>query len=212
MADILNQIDPAVPLDSSSQRPGVSLRRPVESDRSEFVALRRSSAEFLSPWEPHLWEGDGQCGDPTFDRLLTRRELETDEPFLISRTSDGAIVGYVGLAQIHRGPFRSCVVGYWIGSSHLGRGYGTGGVRACLDVAFMPEGDGGLGLHRVEANVIPTNLASLALVKRLGFRKEGFSLRYLEIAGRWRDHERWAITAEEWNGRSDDRPVDHALS
>lgn len=102
-------------------------------------------------------------------------------------------------------------MGCWVGASHLGRGHGTGGVRACLDVALTSKVEGGLGLHRVEANVIPTNVASLALVMRAGFRREGFSLRYLEISGRWRDHERRAITAEEWGGRRYGRPIDHAL-
>ena len=139
-----------------------------------------------------------QFGGQSFDRLLDRRESESDAPFLIYRTSDDEIVGYVGLGQIFRGPFRSCYIGYWIGDPYVGRGYATAGVRACLQTAFAPEGTGGLGLHRVEANIIPANRASIALVRRVGMRKEGLSPRYLEIDGEWRDHERWAITVEDW--------------
>lgn len=143
-------------------------------------------------------DDDEQFGEMSFDRLLLRREVETDEPFLIKREADRAIVGYVGLGQIYRGPFLSCFIGYWIGERHLGRGYGAAGVASCLGTAFAAETDGGLGLHRVEANIVPSNLASLALVRSVGFRKEGYSPRYLEIDGVWRDHERWAITAEDW--------------
>jgi len=177
---------------------GVYLRAPTETDREAFVALRLASAGSLAPWEPRIGDFDEQYGDQSFDRLLDRRESESDAPFLIHRASDHETVGYVGLGQIYRGPFRSCIMGYWIGDPYLGHGYGTEGVRACLQTVFTPDSEGGLGLHRVEANIVPTNHASLALVRRVGMRKEGYSPRYLEINGEWQDHERWAITIEDW--------------
>jgi len=180
-----------------STEAGVYLCEPTETDREAFVALRRASAVSLARWEPRMGDTDEQFGDQSFDRLLDRRESEADAPFLIHRTSDDEIVGYVGLGQIFRGPFRSCYIGYWIGDPYVGRGYGTSGVRACLQTAFAPESEGGLGLHRVEANIVPTNHASIALVRRVGMRKEGYSPRYLEINGEWQDHERWAITVED---------------
>lgn len=176
----------------------IYLRAPAETDREAFVALRRASAASLTPWEPRIGDFDEQFGDQSFDRLLDRRDSESDAPFLINRTSDDEIVGYVGLGHIYRGPFRSCYIGYWIGDPYVGRGYGTSGVRACLQTAFAPEPEGGLGLHRVEAGIVPTNVASIALVRRVGMRKEGYSPRYLEINGEWQDHERWAITVEDW--------------
>lgn len=76
------------------------------------------------------------------------------------------------------------------------RGYLSAGLRAVLPVAFREH-----RLHRLEANIQSGNDASCALVERLGFALEGVSRRYLEVGGRWRDHERWAITAEMWRGR-----------
>ena len=91
-----------------------------------------------------------------------------------------------------RGPFRSAYLGYYAFVAHQGRGHMSEGLRLVLRRAF-----GRLGLHRVEANVHPGNTSSRALVRRLGFRREGFSRRYLKVAGRWRDHERWALLRED---------------
>ncbi len=95
--------------------------------------------------------------------------------------------------EIVRGLFQSAYMGYWIGEPFARQGYMGEALRAALDYAF-----GALGLHRVEANIQPGNEASIALVKRAGFRLEGHSPRYLKIGGGWRDHERWALTVEEF--------------
>jgi len=178
----------------------VTIRHPDAIDRTAFVALRRSSLAHLKPWEPDLGDDERQFGDASFDRLLARCDTENEQKFVMLN-DEGKLVGYVGLGQIYRGPFCSCYMGYWVGAAYARRGYGVAGVRACLDRAFTPEAQGGLGLHRVEANIIPENDASLKLVQRVGFRREGYSPRYLRIAGDWRDHERWAITAEDWAER-----------
>ena len=84
-------------------------------------------------------------------------------------------------------------MGYYIGAEYAGNGYMTEAVQLMLRHAFRD-----LKLHRVEANIQPGNLASIALVTRAGFIREGYSRRYLKICGRWRDHERWAILAEDF--------------
>lgn len=112
---------------------------------------------------------------------------------MCERIADGTLVGHVGLSMIEQEPFSNAVLGYWIGKPHVRRGHGVGMVRLALRRAFE-----GLGLQRVEANVRPENEASRALVRRVGFRMEGFSPDYLEIDGRRRDHERWAILATEF--------------
>jgi ribosomal-protein-alanine N-acetyltransferase len=103
------------------------------------------------------------------------------------------LTGVVNVSEVVRGPFRSAYLGYFAFAPHQGCGYMSAGLAAVVKEAFRV-----LKLHRLEANIQPGNTASIALVKRLGFRKEGYSERYLKIGGRWRDHERWAITVERW--------------
>jgi ribosomal-protein-alanine N-acetyltransferase len=125
------------------------------------------------------------------------RWIRATEPrrrrLLVRRRTDDAIVGVVNLNEIVRGSFQSAYLGYYAFRPHAGQGYMTEGLALVLRHAFR-----GLGLHRLEANIQPGNWRSRDLVRRLGFRKEGFSPRYLKIGGRWRDHERWAIVREAW--------------
>ena len=109
------------------------------------------------------------------------------------RTDANELAGVVNINEIVRGSFRSGYLGYYAFVPHAGQGYMSKGLRAVVSRAF-----GVLRLHRLEANIQPDNEPSRRLVQRLGFRYEGFSPRYLKVAGRWRDHERWALTAEEW--------------
>jgi ribosomal-protein-alanine N-acetyltransferase len=112
---------------------------------------------------------------------------------LVCRRADGAIVGVVNVSEIVRAALQSAYLGYYVFRPHATQGYMTEGLALVLRHAFRR-----LGLHRLEANIQPENLASRRLVRRLGFRKEGFSPRYLKVGGRWRDHERWAILREAW--------------
>src|SRR5262249_45033543 len=107
------------------------------------------------------------------------------------RRDDHAIAGVINVSQIFHGNFRSAYLGYYAGARFMGQGYMSEGLRLVLRHAF-----GTLRLHRLEANIQPQNRASIRLVRRAGFRREGFSPRYLKVFGQWRDHERWAITAE----------------
>jgi len=108
-------------------------------------------------------------------------------------TRDGAIAGVVNVNEIVRGAFRSAYLGYYALAPHDRHGWMTAGLRLVVARAFTR-----LGLHRLEANIQPGNGASRRLVQRLGFQREGYSPRYLKVAGEWRDHERWALTVEDW--------------
>ena len=99
----------------------------------------------------------------------------------------------INFGQIVRGRLQSAYLGYYAFTPHAGRGYMTEGLTLALRRAFGP-----LRLHRVEANIQPGNEPSRALARRLGLRREGVSPRYLKIGGRWRDHERWALLADDW--------------
>lgn len=175
---------------------GVLLRYPVESDRDEFIELRRSSRDFLEPWEPIAPEGFDAFGNDSFDRELGGCQTPRREGLLVCRCEDGRIVGRISFQEIIRGPLQQCFLGYWMGARFGGRGHMKEAIGLALGHGFE-----GLGLHRIEANVQPGNEASRAVVRANGFELEGFSPRYLKIYGTWRDHERWAIHREAWLAR-----------
>lgn len=126
-------------------------------------------------------------------RFGSRRPEARNRGFLAVRRADRAIVGVLNLSEIVRGAFESAYLGYYALAPHAGGGYMTEAMLLALDAAF-----GELRLHRIEANVQPVNARSLALVARIGFAREGYSRRYVKVGGRWRDHVRFAMLAEDW--------------
>ncbi|MGH2867259.1 MAG: GNAT family N-acetyltransferase [Solirubrobacteraceae bacterium] len=169
----------------------VFLRSPARGDRNEFTGLMRASRSFHNPW------ATAPTDDERFSAYLADARRADFEAMLLCRSEDGAIMGFFNLSQIVRRGFQSAYLGYAVGEPFAGRGYMRGGLELVLRYAFTT-----LRLHRVEANIQPSNTRSLSLAQGAGFRREGFSPRYLKIGGRWRDHERWAILAEDWRGRT----------
>jgi ribosomal-protein-alanine N-acetyltransferase len=167
----------------------VALVAPMPEHEAAFTALNRASAQHYAEW----------VAPPTtpeqYQAFLERAALPQSCCSLIIGRSDGAVMGSVNITQIIRGVLQSAFMGYYIGAQYAGQGLMSEAVALALDLAF-----GELELHRVEANIQPGNTASIALVQRLGFTREGFSKRYLFLAGAWRDHERWAMLAEDWRG------------
>jgi len=173
--------------------PRVVLRRSCAGDLAAYCAVRADSAELHAPWitlGPSRSDPEDRWG---FRRWRSDLAENRRAPFLVTRKDDDAIVGGIALSEIVRGDFQSAYCGYWGSRAHAGQGYMTEGLALLCDHAFGP-----MGLHRIEANIQPQNERSIALVKRVGFRREGFSPRYLKINGSWCDHERWALLADEW--------------
>ena len=165
----------------------VELHTLSEADRDEFIDAMARSRSFHGTWiSPPATPAE-------FDQLLRRAEDDSFVSLVIRLREDGRLAGMFNISEIVRRAFQSGYVGYGGIAGLEGRGYMTEGMGLVLDHAF-----GELGLHRLEANIQPGYTASIALVRRCGFVREGFSEKYLKIDGEWRDHERWAIRAELW--------------
>lgn len=164
----------------------VYLRHPQASDFAELSELYATSRGHLRGFAAT------EFGEPEFEQLLVSAAQDTNEYFLIWQIDSDKIMGTINLSQIFRKAFQNAYLGYMLGAGFTGRGYMTESVALVLRFAFEE-----LKLHRVEANVQPSNLPSIHVLQRNGFSKEGFSRRYIKIGGRWRDHERWAILSED---------------
>ena len=131
-------------------------------------------------------------------RIARSSRRQTSIASKSGRREDRSILGFFNLSHITRGSLQSAYLGYAIGSTFAGQGYMREGIELVLRDAFLT-----LRLHRIEANIQPGNQASIALARGAGFSREGFSPRYLKIGGRWRDHERWAVLAEDWRAHAE---------
>jgi [ribosomal protein S5]-alanine N-acetyltransferase len=169
------------------KKPSVAVRleRPNPERRREFLrAVERSRelhANLVAP----------PCTPAGFRRYLARNEAPNFIGHFV--IAGGELAGVVNVSQIVLDGFRSAYLGYYAFTPHAGTGTMARGLSLVVTRAFRSY-----RLHRLEANIQPHNHASIALVRRLGFRREGYSPRYLRIAGRYRDHERWAVTVEDW--------------
>ena len=166
----------------------VSVASASEADAEELIRANLCSQSLHLPWVKSFTDQEG------FDAWMQRLAVPTHLGFVVRERKDHSIVGIVNLNEIVRGAFQNAYLGYYAMAGKTGRGLMAEALCAVLSIAFTD-----VKLHRVEANVQPENYSSIAIVQRIGFRLEGFSSRYLFIDGAWRDHQRWAITAEEFS-------------
>jgi ribosomal-protein-alanine N-acetyltransferase len=168
----------------------VVLRTPQMSDYPGWAELRSASREFLTPWEP-LWATD-ELSRASFRRRVRHylRDLREDVGYalFIFAAMSGSLVGGLTLCNVRRGVTQSCTLGYWIGAKYAQQGYMTAAVRAVIPFVFDS-----LELHRLEAACLPTNAASIKLLEKTGFKREGLARRYLRINGVWQDHLLYAL-------------------
>jgi [ribosomal protein S5]-alanine N-acetyltransferase len=163
---------------------GVFLRQPQMSDHPEWAALREKSRPFLEPWEP-IWPAD-DLTRAAFRRRLKRyaEDQRADQAysFLVFR-ADNVLVGGITLSNVRRGVAQASSIGYWMGAPHARQGLMSRALRALIPFSFI-----NLRLHRLEAACITTNAASIRLLEKSGFRREGYARQYLCINGMWQDH------------------------
>jgi len=165
----------------------VKIRPPTRGDGSAFLAAVHRSRAAHHPWvSPPDSTG-------AFGIYLKRISSDSHRGFLVVLRDTGDLVGVINLNNLIRGGLQSAFLGYYGFSPYLGTGLMREGMFLVLKHAFST-----LKLHRLEANIQPGNSSSIALVRKCCFVREGFSRRYLKICGRWKDHERWAILAEDF--------------
>ena len=164
----------------------VRLERPSVPAATEFLAAVDRSARLHAPWVAP------PRSESAYRAYVKRARTPSHVGYLIRLRGTGELVGVVNISEIVRGAFRSAYLGYYGFVPYDGQGLMREALSLVIGQAFRR-----LRLHRLEANIQPSNGASLRLVRRLGFRREGYSPRYLKVRGRWRDHERWALLADE---------------
>jgi [ribosomal protein S5]-alanine N-acetyltransferase len=171
----------------------VELRALRPEDAAGLQAFREANREFLRPWEPTR---DESCY--SFEAALAAIEVqqvdcEAGRGYAFGIFDAGGLIGDVNLNAVVRGVFQNAYLGYAVAEKANGRGYATEAVRAAVRIAFEE-----LGLHRVQAAVMPRNAGSIRVLEKVGFRREGLAGGYLLINGTWEDHVLFAVTRNEY--------------
>ena len=173
----------------------IGMRPLRQRDAQAWRSVRSRNVEWLRPWEATSPDPEREAA-PTYAAMVRRLRAEGREgrtmPFVV--TYSGALVGQLTVGGIAWGSLRSAYIGYWVDQRVAGRGITPTAVAMATDHCFS------IGLHRIEINIRPENMASRRVVEKLGFRPEGLRPRYLHIDGDWRDHLSFALTVDEVPG------------
>ncbi|MBC9248005.1 GNAT family N-acetyltransferase [Paracoccus sp. 11-3] len=179
----------------------IVLRLPTHSDFNAWAALRVTSRDFLTKWEP-VWAADHLTRKGFTNRVYwaTRASRSGSALPLFLLRRDGVLLGAITLDNIRRGPAQSGTIGYWIGQPFARQGYMQEAIGALVHHAFTT-----LDLSRIEAACLPENTASRGVLEKSGFKYEGVAQSYLQIDGRWRNHVLYANLRGDRRGRTDVR-------
>ena len=178
----------------------MTLRPPQHTDFRDWVALRKASREFLTPWEPS-WAPDHLTRKSFTNRVYwAQRSISngTAVPLFLIRREDQVLLGAITLDHIRRGPAQAGTTGYWIGEAHARNGYMREAIEALVHYAFTT-----LDLSRIEAGCLPENTASRRLLESCGYKYEGVAQSYLQINGRWRNHVLYANLRSDRRGKAE---------
>jgi ribosomal-protein-alanine N-acetyltransferase len=186
---------PPLSLRLTTQR--LVLRPPRTNDVGEIRRLLRHNHTHLKPWNPAPRPGEDAASITEVSNAVLRQRRDWKNGrsfvFMLSLTAEPArFIGKIALNGVMRGAMHGAYLGYWMDVDHQNGGLCTEGIRAVLDFAFGPA-----QLHRIQAAIMPHNPKSLRVIEKLGFRREGYAERYLQIGGNWEDHILFARTREE---------------
>ena len=179
----------------------LTLRPLTVNDFVLWQKVRERNLEWLKPWEPQANFRDGNPSESQKAFAMRcsardrERELGTGWAFGVFHNEN--LLGELNLSNVVRGAFQNAHIGYWTDQDNAGRGYMPEALVVAMQFAFED-----IGLHRLQISIVPRNLPSRRVVEKLNLRCEGLAERYLEIAGVWEDHLRFAITVEEWRERA----------
>jgi [ribosomal protein S5]-alanine N-acetyltransferase len=196
---VIGHVPPRIRLDGER----TAIRPLALSDVDEFTAAVAANRSHTEPWEPvHAEAHYTRAGQSeTLRRDVEAWEIGTGYAFaILDRDHRDRIIGRIALGNVVHGAWRNATLGYWVAAQAGGQGHGTAAARLICAFAFEHA-----GLHRVQPAVIPRNVRSIRVVEKAGFRREGRALRYLNIAGRWEDHDIFAMTLEDWESGLRDR-------
>jgi [ribosomal protein S5]-alanine N-acetyltransferase len=167
-------------------------------DYDAWRSVRLANLDWIDSWEPAGPPPDVRYSREEFARGISFADglSRADRGYRFAVWEANDLRGQIALNEISRGAFQNAYVGYWVDGRHAGRGLMTDALRVVLGYAFDT-----LGLHRVQASIIPHNAPSIRVAEKVGMRLEGLAARYIQINGVWEDHRIYALTAEEWRAR-----------